>query len=95
MENEKITRDVRTGFEIPIRTLCKWLMLLRSKTNNKNLEQALTKINFITDLSDIEKETIATIKILFIAEMNGDLEPSPSICEIYANIETYIEETVG
>lgn len=91
----KVTRDVRTGFTIPITTLCKWLLLLRSKTNNKDLAQALTKINFITGLSDSEKEIIATIKILFIAEMNGDLDPSPSICEIYANIETYIEETVS
>ncbi|MDD3597916.1 hypothetical protein [Sulfuricurvum sp.] len=89
----KETENVKTGITFPINTLCLWLLMLRQKTNTKNLENALSKVGFISGLTEEEKDKIAMIKGLFIAEMNGDLIPPPSISEIYANVEHYIEES--
>jgi hypothetical protein len=86
------TENVRTGIVFPIKTLCEWLLMLRTKTNTKNLENALSKVGFISGLTEDEKDKIAMIKGLFIAEMNGDLDPPPSISEIYANVEQYLAE---
>lgn len=85
---DSVTTNIKTGYSIPIKTICSWLRLLRTKTGNSDIEHALRSAKFI-ELTDEEKGTFATIKNIYLSEMNGDLSPSPSMREILLNIEEF------
>lgn len=86
-KNEK----TKTTFELPLKLLCSWLKMLKDKTQNKDIEHALRTIQFVA-ITDSERDIVATIRQLYISEMNGDLDPPPSMREIYEFVEDYLAE---
>ena len=83
-------RYEKTNFELPLKILCRWLKMLKDKTGNKDIEDALRTIHFVA-ITDDEREIISTVRQLYLAEMNGDLNPPPSMREIYENIDEYLQ----
>lgn len=81
-------RNDRTSFELPLKVLCRWLKMMKEKTGNRDIEHALRTIKFMP-LSDDEQDIVSTVRQLYIAEMNGDLTPPPSMRDIYENIDDY------
>jgi len=89
MDNDKNVKHIKNGYEIPMSIIYGWLKLLHEKTNNRDIEHALRTVKFINSSKE-EKEIYVTIKNIYLAEMNGDLNPSPSMRDIYTNIDDYI-----
>lgn len=89
-EENKFKYEKSSTFELPISVLCRWLKMLKDKTHNNDIEHALRKAHFV-ELTDEEREIVSTIRQIYIAEMNGDLNPPPSMREIYENIEDYFQ----
>lgn len=83
------TRNTKTSYEIPISMICQWLKMLREKTNNADIEDALRTAKFL-ELTDGERDIVGTLRSFYIAEMNGNLKPPPSMRELYENIEDYV-----
>ena len=87
---EAVTRNTKTSYEIPISVMCQWLKMLREKTNNADIEDALRTAKFL-ELTDAERDIVGAIRSFYIAEMNGNLKPPPSMRELYENIEAYVQ----
>lgn len=89
MATDDNIRNVKNkSFALPLSILCGWLKIIWEKTKDRNIENALRTIQFLPLTAD-EKDIVVTVKQLYIAEMNGDLNPPPSMREIYENIEEY------
>lgn len=89
--NSYINEKTNKTFKLPLKILCRWLKMLKDKTGNRDIEHALRTIQFVP-ITDEEREIVSTIRQLYIAEMNGDLNPPPSMREIYEFIDDYFKE---
>lgn len=85
MNDQDTTIKVTNGLSLSLVLIKQWLKVLFDKTHTNDIEDALSTAKFLT-LDEDEREIFATIKRIYIAEMNGDLIPDPSIREIYASM---------
>lgn len=83
--NDTPIADAKSGVSLSLTLIKQWLKVLFDKTHTNDIEDALSTAKFL-NLNEDEKEIFATIKRIYIAEMNGDLIPDPSIREIYASM---------
>lgn len=90
--NEEQVINVRTDYTIPMAIICQWLKMLKEKTKNKDIESALSTIRFAPNVTEAELSIATTIRQLYISEMNGDLNPPPSMRDVYDDIETYCQK---
>lgn len=82
---QSATTNTKTGFTISFDLLGSWLQLIKDKTQNQDIEHALRTVNFVS-LTDEERDIVGTVRSLYIAEMNGNLEPAPSIRGLYFDL---------
>lgn len=82
---QSATTNITTGFTISFDLLEGWLRILKNKTGNSDVENALNTVHFVS-LTDEERDIVGTIRSLYIAEMNGNLVPSPSIRERFVEL---------